>query len=280
MLVITRLTFQEAIRRRLVWVALALGLAFLVIYALGVNAITSEIQQATADNAVSGLVRAEAVGFLAQAGLYVVNFLSVMLMVLTSVDTLSGEIATGTVHTLVSKPVRRWEIVLGKALGFALMLSLYLLFMMGGVVLVVYTLGGGYVPPNIVGAFGLIWLTGVLMLSLSLMGGAYLSTLANGVLVFGLFGVAFVGGWIEQIGALLGNQTAVDIGILSSLLLPGDALWRLAAAQVQSPLSGSLVGASPFGALSVPSSAMVAYAVGYGVVMLGLAVRAFARRDL
>ncbi len=280
MLVITRLTFQEAVRRRMAWVALALGLAFLVIYALGVNAITTEIQQATAANALSGLVRAEAVGFLAQAGLYVVNFLSIMLMVLTSVDTLSGEIATGTVHTLVSKPVRRWEIVLGKALGFALMLSLYLLFMVGGVALVVYTLGGGYVPPNLPLAFGLVWLNGVLMLSLSLMGGARLSTLANGVVVFGLFGVAFVGGWIEQIGAVLGNRTAVDIGILSSLLLPGDALWRLAAAQVQSPLSGSLMGGSPFSAVSVPSPAMVMYAVAYAVVMLALAVRAFDQRDL
>ena len=76
--------------------------------------------------------------FLLMAGMYVVNFLTAMMTVLTSVDTLSGEISSGTIHTLVSKPVRRWEIVLGKWLGFAGMLTLYLLLMAGGVMLIVY----------------------------------------------------------------------------------------------------------------------------------------------
>jgi hypothetical protein len=73
--------------------------------------------------------------------------LSLSSPVLTSVDTLSGEIASGTIHTLVAKPLRRWEIVLGKWLGFSGMLTLYLLLMAGGVVTVVY-LVGGYAAPN------------------------------------------------------------------------------------------------------------------------------------
>ena len=76
------------------------------------------------------------------AGLYVVNFLTIMMTVLTSVDTLSGEIASGTVHTLMTKPVRRWEIVLGKWLGFGIMLGLYLLLMGGGVMVLVYGFTG------------------------------------------------------------------------------------------------------------------------------------------
>jgi hypothetical protein len=51
-------------------------------------------------------------------------------------------------------------------------------------------------------------------------GGALFSTLTNGGMVFGLFSVAFIGGWIEQFGAFLSNQTAINIGIIASLLPP------------------------------------------------------------
>lgn len=212
------------------------------------------------------------------AGLYVVNFLTVMMTVLTSVDTLSGEIASGTVHTLISKPVRRWEIVMGKWLGFTGMLSLYLALMAGGVMLLVYLIGG-YRAPNPLHGLVLMWLNAILLLNVSLLGGATLSTLANGVLVFGMYGIAFVGGWIEQFGAMLQNQTAVNIGVISSLIIPSEALWRRAAYEMQSPLVQAL-GFSPFSSPSVPSPAMIAYALLYASVALLLAVQQFRRRDL
>jgi len=119
----------------------------------------------------------------------------------------------------------------------------------------------------------------LLLLSVSLMGGAVLSTLANGALVFGLYGLAFIGGWIEQFGSLLQNQTAINIGILCSLILPSEALWKRAAYEMQSPLVAAL-GVSPFSAASVPSPLMVGYAILYAAIALGVAVRMFSRRDL
>jgi len=41
-----------------------------------------------------------------------------------------------------------------------------------------------------------------------------------------MYGLAFIGGWIEQFGALFENQTAVKIGIITSLIIPSEALWR------------------------------------------------------
>jgi hypothetical protein len=120
----------------------------------------------------------------------------------------------------------------------------------------------------------------MLMLSISLMGGALLSTLANGVLVFGLFGIAFVGGWIEQFGSLIGNQAAINIGIVSSLILPSEALWRRAAYEMRSPLVAA-VGFSPFtSGSSVPSPFMILYALLFLAATLALAVSLFGRRDL
>jgi ABC-type transport system involved in multi-copper enzyme maturation permease subunit len=212
------------------------------------------------------------------AGLYVVNFLTVAMAVLTSVDTLSGEIASGTVHTLVSKPLQRREIVIGKWLGFVGMLSLYLLLMAGGTILLVYLISG-YTAPNLLRGLSLLWLNAILLLGVSLAGGAVLSTLANGVLVFGMFGIAFVGGWIEQIGSFMQNQTAVNVGIISSLLIPSEALWKRAAFEMQSPLVSAL-GFSPFSASSMPSLVMVFYGMIYAILALLLAIRLFNKRDL
>ena len=138
-LVIARLTFREAARRKILLAAVALGVIFLAIYAIGFYYVNKDLSR---PGSVGMIERNEIRNFLLMAGLYVVNFLSVMMAVLTSVDTLSGEIASGTIHTLVAKPLQRWEIVLGKWLGFSGMLTLYLLTMGGGVVMLVYLIGG------------------------------------------------------------------------------------------------------------------------------------------
>ena len=278
--VIAKLTFAEAARRRILLAALILGVIFLIIYGLGFHYILADAERSMRSPSIVQLN--EIRNFLMMAGMYVVNFLTIMMTVLTSVDTLSGEIASGTIHTMVSKPIRRWEIVLGKWLGFAGMISLYLLLMAGGVVGLVFVLSG-YLAPHPLAGMVLMWLNALLLLSVSLMGGTIFSTLANGVMVFGLYGIAFIGGWIEQIGTFLQNQaasqTAVNIGIITSLILPSEALWKRAASELQSPLVAAL-GFSPFTSTSVPSNAMIIYAVIYLLVVIAFAIRLFNARDL
>jgi hypothetical protein len=163
------------------------------------------------------------------------------------------------------------------------MISLYLLLMAGGVLLSVYLQTGGYTVPNAIRGVGLLWLNAAVLLTLSLWGGVRLSTIANGVLVFGMFGVSFIGGWIEQIGGFLPNPatqvTAMRIGVVTSLLLPTEALWKRAAYEMQSPLMATF-GVSPFTSRSVPSGAMIVYAVLYAAVLLVLTMRHLRARDL
>src|SRR3970282_343427 len=272
-LVLARPPFREVARRKILLAALLLGIVFLTIYGLGYHYVNVELNRTGSGPGM--LQRNEIRNFLLMAGLYVVNFLTVMMVVLTSVDTLSGEIASGTIHTLVSKPLQRWEIILGKWLGFTGMLTLYLLLMAGGVIGLVFLISG-YIAPHTSQGLVLMWLNGVLLLGVSLFGGAMFSTLANGVMVFGLYGIAFLGGWIEQIGSFIQNQTAVNIGIISSLIIPREALWKRAAFEMQSPLVRSL-GFSPFSASNVPSAAMIWYAILYTLLALYLAMRQFSR---
>ncbi len=272
---IARLTFHEARRRKIMWAAILLGLAFLAIYTLGLYFLRGEIVEGMEQYPQGTLT---AVNMLVMMALYAVNFLIIVMTVLTSVDTIAGEVASGAIHAIATKPIRRAEILLGKWLGFAVMLVLYAALMIGGVVLSTRLLTG-YTPPNILRGSLLMVLEGFIVLHLSLLGGTFLSTLANGVFVLGLFGVAFIGGWMEAFGSLMQNETVVNIGILSSLIMPSEAMWRWAAYLMQPPFLRTLY-ASPFGSGSQPSLAMVAYTLAYTALTLAAAIRNFARKDL
>lgn len=285
------LTFHEARRRKMVLAALVLGLLFIVLYVVGFLFIVYEakliVTSVTEQNGVLSqnaelLQAGQDVGlnFLTMAGLYVVHFLTIMLAIFASVDTVAGEISSHTIQAIATKPVRRWEIIIGKWLGQTAMIVPYLVLLSGGIIGSIYVITG-YWPGNVVEVVGLIVLQAMVLLSLSLLGGTRLSTLTNGVGLFMLYGLAFIGSWIEQIGYVLGSKAAVNIGIVTSLVMPVEALWRLAA----NLLSPSLFSFDKrlsmlFGAASVPNSAMVLYAIAYAAVVLGLAVRAFSRRDL
>jgi hypothetical protein len=99
------------------------------------------------------------------------------------------------------------------------------------------------------------------------------------VLALGLHGLAFLGGWIEQFGALTQTRRAVNVGVIASVLMPSEALWRRAAFEMQSPLANAMR-ISPFSTLSVPSMAMVDYAALYLAIALVVAIRRFSQRDL
>ncbi len=278
--VISRLTFLEAFRRRILTAALVLGIAFLVVYGIGVHYMTTEIVN-TGGQSLKAAMMTTVNNFLAQAGLYAVNFLAIAMGVLVSADTLAGEISSGTIQALVTKPVRRSEIVLGKWLGFAGLLALYLLLMAGGVLAITY-INSSYVVPNLVSGLLLIYLSALVAMSATLALSSTFSTLATGGIVFGLYGLGFIGGWVEQFGAFFQNQTAVNVGIISSLLIPVDALWRRASYEMTPALTQSLgLGmGGPFVTISLPSPAMIFYAVLYLLVALLLAANQFRRRDL
>lgn len=275
--ILTRLTFREAVRRRIVLAALLLGVGFLIVFSLGFHMITGQsIQLGGADS--NPLVQTESYNFLLLAGLYAITFLLIALGALLAADTLAGEISSGTVQTVVTKPLDRFQVVLGKWFGFAGLLGLYLVLMAGGVIISVW-LQSRYLAPHLLVGLGLSYLESLLIMSVSLMCSSRLSALATGAVVFGLYGLAFIGGWIEQIGSFLHNSTAVYIGIVTSLIIPSETLWRRAAFEMQSPLAG-LLGMSPFGTISVPSPLSIIYAILYIMIALGFTLYTFSRRDL
>ncbi len=274
-LVIARLTIREAQRRRLLWVALFMGVAFLLVFGIAFHFIRQDIERHGPTNNDLTFVSI----LLLTAGLYAVSLLTNVVAVLVSVTTLSGEIESHTIDAIVTKPIPRWQVVVGKWLGYAVLVLLYLAFLVGGLMLIVY-LRSGFHMENIGRGVLMMALAALLVLTVSIAGGTRLSTIANGVLTFMLFGIAFMGGLLEQVGALIRNQAAVNVGIVSSLIMPADSLWKKAVAYFQPSGTTNPFELGPFGAITEPSTLMVVYAVLYLVALLALALWSFSRRDL
>jgi len=279
--IIARLTFREAIRRRIMLAGLVLGIAFVILFSIGTHFIFGDIANDTAANMPSQMAAdiliAESTNTFMMMGLYAATFLSIAMAALLGADTLAGEINSGTIQTITTKPIRRADVVLGKWLGFAELLGLYVLLLCGGIVLSTF-LQSGYIPQNLSIGLGLIYTESILIMTITLMLSSAFPALATGGIVFGLYGLAFIGGWVEQFGGLLQNDTAIKVGILASLLIPSESLWRRAAFEMQTPISGTF--GSPFNTTSVPSPLMMGYAFLYLILVLVMAVRIFQSRDL
>jgi ABC-type transport system involved in multi-copper enzyme maturation permease subunit len=272
---VTAITLHEAARRRVLLAGLLGAAAFLALYATGFHFMAREVVRENPGDLVQ---RRLVINFFTLAGLYAANFLAVLSAVLLPLDTMSGEIATGVMQTVASKPVRRSEVVLGKWLAYWLVCAGYLLVVAGGVLAIAW-LRGRFVPPNAVQGLSLMLLEVTCFVSVSIAGGTRLSTVTNGVLAFALYGLAFIGGWIEQIAAMTNNLAARNVGTVASLLVPTESMWQLAAHLMQPPMLAELH-VTPFSPSAVPSPAMVVWAAGWALAMVLLALRGFARRPL
>jgi len=287
-LVIARLTFREALRKKMIWGVLLLSVCFALVYYWGFIQVKDDFLRNTANRAArtgsagnpGPVITLDVVAaILVGLGFYTINFLGGVMTIFAAVGSVAGEIETGTFQAIVPKPLARWEIILGKYLGFAAMIALYIALMAADVLLTARVVTG-YVPANFAGGTALVVLVSLILLALTILGSTLLPTMANGVVVFMLYGMALLGGLLEQMGNILLIHSLVVVGIVTSLVLPSDVIWQLANNVLQPDIGLRLSGPIPIAVSQPPSRAMVYYAVAYVFALLGGAFLAFRRRDL
>lgn len=281
-LVIARFTLQEAFSRRLILAGVLLSGAFLGLFGFGFWMIynnDAELSGPLSDaqtQATFGTV-------MTVLGLYAVYFLAAFLALFISVGAVSGEIDSGALHAVLAHPIRRAAFITGRWLAYAILICVYVA-MMAGVLLLSVRLISGFGVPDPMRAILLLTLATLVLLTLSLIGSTLLPTLANGVVVFTLFGLAWLGGLIEVIGMALNNETMLNTGTAVNLLVPSDALWRGATYYVQSPLFLATLRTAtsglPFASTTPPATPLVIWAVLYVLVGVAVAMFSFSRRDL
>lgn len=270
------LTLKETLRKRIVLVGVLLSLVFLALFGAGVH---YGYQDAMRHANLNMLKMVLPLQFLS-LGLYFASFTVSVISIMAAVGAVSGEIESGTIYALVPRPLRRREIVLGKFLGYGLMLGLFsLLFYLAVLVIVQRITGFGALLGA--GTVGLMILQPLVLLAVTMCGTTVLSTLANGIAVFMLYAAGMVGGMMEQFGYLFNSAVLVKVGVVSSLIMPADAVYRKIVYDLVSVTGFSLSSIlGPFGSGAAPSAWMLAYTGLYVLGFLALAIRIFTQRDI
>lgn len=278
---IFRATLSEALGRRIVlwgWIASGLlvamfGVAFVFLY--------REINPSTD---LSAMVQHVAIGgIFTILGLYVGSFLSAFLAMTLAAGSVAPEADSGVLQAVVVRPLPRWRWYLERWAGLSTMSAVYVVVMTLALLLVARVVAG-YEPSSVLGLLAMLVVQVVFLVTVGMLLSCRLSHVATGVVLFIYFGIAWLGGFIGWIGGLASKSELTAIGTLVTLVAPSDALWKAASSyavpQGMPSLSGNGLSDLPFMSSLEPSPWYLAWAVVWTLVLLGLGVRTFSRRDL
>ncbi len=278
---VLRATLREAASRRLLLAVAVLTAVFVALFTIGALFLRDQLaQEAAADPVESAFVGT----LLTVLGLYVASFLAAFLALFLSAGAVSSELESGQLHAVLARPIARGRWLLERWLGFAVVAVAYTLAL-GTLLLLVSRLVVGYESVRPVVGLALMALQTLTLLTLGVLGSTRLSTLANGAVVFFAFGMAWMSGLVEFIGTIVDNPSMERVGVVVSLLVPSDALWRGASAALSSPAFLAIAGQNeefglPFTGLALPALPFLAWSIALVPLMLALAIRSFSRRDL
>jgi len=273
-LLIAELSLREAVRKRLVVVLLLLTAAFVGFYLYGVFRLEGRSTSGAANLPVM---------YATLFGMYLVFFLGSLMAVLSTVGAVSADIESGVMQSVLARPVRRAELVLGRWLGFTLVNVVYV-GLVSAALLLGIALITGFVPPAPLPAVGLVLLAITLITALTVLGSTLFTTLANGIGVFVLYGAGFAGGILSAIGSLSDSSTLVTLGRVANTVMPTNALWLGATYHLQPSVllqvGEATRGANPLFSTVPIVPGMVLWAAAYAALAVGLAMWRFSQRDL
>jgi ABC-type transport system involved in multi-copper enzyme maturation permease subunit len=282
LLTIARLTLREASRRRLLLITVALTVVIIGLTGWGFSRIP--MLSCDGHRCSPSELRSVEAGLLILVA-YMFSFVIAVAAPFLAAPAIAGDIESHVILAILPRPIRRSDVVLGKWLGLAVLLTLYTVFACSLEFLVV-KLMVGYVPPHPLFTIAYIVGEGIVLLSLALLGSTRLAPITCGIVAIILFGMAWIAGIAGQVGAAFNNAVIADVGTISSLLLPTDGLWRGAifnlepASFIATATASRAASANPFAVAAAPTTAYILWVVIWLAAILGLAIVSFQRREL
>jgi ABC-type transport system involved in multi-copper enzyme maturation permease subunit len=205
---------------------------------------------------------------------------------IVAAPSISADLESGLALSILARPLRRSDFLLGKWLGLAGLLVVYTALSAWGE-LVAVDWATGFFPPHPILLVVFIAAGGLVLLTLSLALSTRLSGITGAVIALGGYFAAWVGGIVGGIGLGLHNDALATAGIVSKLLLPTDGLWRGAVwtmepAAIIATYRGAGAGAAafPFAASSPPAAPFLVWTVLWILAVIALALWSFRRREI
>lgn len=285
---IARLTLREALRRKLL-------LALLVITVLVIGFTVwgfSRLPGITEDTGAGPrhLPVAEQRALTSQLLILVMfmfTFVLALSAVFTAAPAIGGEVESGIALAILTRPVSRAEVVIGKWLGLAVLAVAYVALAAGAEFLLVNWVTG-YLPPHPFQFIAYMAGMSLTVMTFGLLLSTRVPSIAGGIIGLGLYGLAWMGGIAYSIGLALNLGAVQTAGSVSRLVFPTDGLWHGAvyalepAAVITAVMAGGRTGqaSNPFFASSPPSAAYLIWVLAWLAAVLGLAVWSFQRREI
>ena len=282
--VIVGYVLREALRRRVFAVVLLLTVVFLVLFWVANHYVERELQRGALlpPQDVPVDVRTFAATFVVGLALFATMFLGVVLAVFLTLGAVRGDAERGLLQPLVVRPVGRTTFLFARFLGAVAVTAPYVIAVyLGGVVITGLTLH--WWPDSIVTPAVEVALAVAVVIALSLLGSVFLTSTANGIAVFMLFGAGLVAGLLGTIGHAIGSTAIKHASTIAAYLTPFEALYQDALRQLTastSGLTGFLLQLGPFGGAYVHGWTVRIWAVAFLCLVGAAALAAFTRRDL
>lgn len=286
---ISKITFQEIISKRIFLITIIMTLVFLTLYGTAIYFAGKEGTEA--GNSVQGTELVMMQQFIASqllgVGLYFSSFITALLAIMCSVSAISGEVSSHQIDTWLMRPISRSQFVLGKFLGLAFLMIAYAVALFFSIILLHQGIGVDWMsldiaPIQMIKAVSVFALQPFILIAFGILLSTRMTTLNAGIVSIILYGAAFIGGFIEQFGAIVEKASLINIGIIMSLVFPIDSMYRKMTIflfdSTDSPLA--LAQGGMFTSVSTPGNIMVWYAVLYGVAAVVLSIYSFKNRDV
>lgn len=180
-------TFREAVRDRVLY-----NLIFFALMMIGASILVGEISIG-----ISRLV-------IINLGLSAISIFGLVMAIFIGVGLVHKEIEKRTLYTLLSKPVRRWEFLVGKFGGLLLTLTVNTALMTLGLAAALYFVGGSFLRANvsILVADYFILLELALVTALALFFSCFSSPMLSTLFTLGLYVAGIFSADIRDIGML------------------------------------------------------------------------------
>jgi ABC-type transport system involved in multi-copper enzyme maturation permease subunit len=250
---IARNTFREAVRDRVLHNLIAFAV-LMSAAAILVGKISIDIERLVVIN----------------LGLTAVSLFGIVISIFIGIGLVSKEIEKRTLYTVLSRPVRRWEFILGKFFGLAGTLAVNTFFMAIGVFGALLYVSQHFQRADawLLVALYFIILQFIIITALALLFSSFSSPLLSAVFAFSLF---VIGSFAEDLRgfAAMSNGIARWLALGSAYLVPNfSALNVIGSVAHAQPVSGQLIAYN------------TAYALIYATMVLCGAVIIFERRNL
>lgn len=273
-------TGKELLRKKVLLFTLILTVGFFAFYFYGLSQIAKDLNNVDLiQNYMSNVL-------IITLGLFFAQMISAFFVIFSSMGAISGEQENGLLFAVLSRPVPRWKIFLGKWVGFSVWNALYSAILFLCIILPVHwILGHPLLYANLIRAFLLFEWIPILLSALVLLGSSYLPTLGNGIACALLFGMGMFSGLLENVfNTNLAHPGISNFSLFASLLIPTDAVFRrmtyelLGAANLL--LGQNSLSMGPFLNSQIPSNAFLIYTGAYLVLVLAGGIIHFRKKDI